>query len=241
MKYLDLTLPTVEANLALDEALLAESEEGDGPPVLRFWEQPDLAVVLGASCRFREDVHGEACRADGVVIARRSSGGGTVVIGPGALNVTVVLPLDAAPGLGAVDVAQRYVLDRIGAALRALGPPVTLQGSGDLTLGLRKFSGSAQRRLRRRFLVHASLLYRFPLEQIARYTALPRRQPSYREGRSHAEFLINLGLPCDQIRDAIRAAWLPPDHRIEPATVPEQRVRDLIATKFGDPAWIYRL
>ncbi len=45
-----------------------------------------------------------------------------MVVGPGTLNVTVVLPDDAAPGLGAVDRAQRYVLDRIAAAIRARGP-----------------------------------------------------------------------------------------------------------------------
>src|SRR5207244_3435454 len=83
---------------------------------------------------------------DGVAIARRASGGGTVVIGPGTLNVAVVLPAAAAPGLGAVDVAQAYVLGRIARALRGRGPAVELLGSGDLTLDRRKFAGSARPR-----------------------------------------------------------------------------------------------
>jgi len=103
MRYFEETLASVEENLALDEALLIQADAGDGIPVLRLWEPRGFAVVLGASRRLREDVRVEHCDADGVPIVRRSSGGGTVVIGPGTINATVVLRDDAAPGLGAVD------------------------------------------------------------------------------------------------------------------------------------------
>ena len=61
-----LHLATVEENLALDEALLIEADEGRAGAVLRFWESPRFAVVLGASRRLAEDVRVDACRADGV-------------------------------------------------------------------------------------------------------------------------------------------------------------------------------
>ena len=112
---------------------MIEADAGRGRPVLRFWEPADYAVVLGASCRLGDDVHVDACRADGVPILRRTSGGGTVVVGPGTLNVTVILPESAAPGLSAVDEAHRYVLDRIARSIRRAGPPVTLAGRGDLS------------------------------------------------------------------------------------------------------------
>jgi lipoate---protein ligase len=240
-RYLDETLPTVEENLALDEALLLAAEERGAGPVLRVWESPVLAVVLGASCRLNDDVAVELCRSEGVVIARRSSGGGTVLIGPGALNVTVVLPVDAAPGLAAVDTAQAFVLESLARSLSEAGQAIMVQGSGDLTLGDRKFAGSAQRRLRRFFLVHASLLYDFPIGLIVRYTRLPHRQPSYRAGRAHDEFLTNLRLPRETILDAVRASWLPT--KLTPARpeLPRDVVEELVGTKFGDPAWVTRL
>src|SRR5262245_11581272 len=165
-RYFEGALPGIAANLALDEALLIEADERQAGPALRIWEPDEPAVVLGASRRWRAEVKVETCRAEGVAIARRSSGGGTRVIGPGTLNMAVVLPAAAAPGLEAVDRAQTFVLARIAYAIRALGPPVELHGSGDLTLGRerRKFAGSAQRRLRTHFLVHATFLYGFPLE-----------------------------------------------------------------------------
>src|SRR5271157_5434874 len=61
MSLLDLTLETVEANLALDEALLIEADEGRAGAVLRFWDYPRFAVVLGASRRLAGDVRVDAC------------------------------------------------------------------------------------------------------------------------------------------------------------------------------------
>lgn len=241
LAYLDRTDPEIAVNLAIDEALLTAAEEGRSGPVLRVWEPAGLAVVLGASGRLEEDVDVERCRLDGVPVARRSSGGGTVVIGPGTLNVTVVLPADAAPGLKAVDEAQAYVLGRIARSISRFGPRVEVRGHGDLTIGDRKFAGSAQRRLRRFFLVHASIMYGFPIAPIVRYTRLPRRQPAYRNQRSHESFLTNIDMPRAELLAAVRFAWLPPDQPVQLVAVPEDLVDQIVKEKLGDPAWISRL
>ena len=240
LRYLDYTYPSIEANLALDEALLIATEEQAAGPTLRVWEPSSLAIVLGASCRLHDDVDVASCEADRVPIGRRSSGGGTVVVGPGTLNVTVVLPSDFAPGLTAVDTAQAYVLERTALALRRHGPEVGLQGLGDLTLGDRKVAGSAQRRLKRSFLIHTSVLYRFPIELIARYTRTPARQPAYRDGRPHVAFLTNLNLSRDQILSAVRSAWLAPGRPPDTAPLPDDLVRQLVRDRFDAPGWVER-
>ncbi len=240
MRFLDRTLPTIEEDLALDEALLIDVEEGRAGPLLRVWERPSPAIVLGASGRLLDDVIVETCRADRVPIARRSSGGGTVVVGPGALNFAVVLPRDFAPGLEAVDRAQSFVLEQLAGSLRARGVPVAVLGSGDLTIAGRKVSGSAQRRLKRHFLVHATILLDFPLDLIARYTRLPERQPDYREGRSHEDFVANLGVTRAELVAALRDAWGVDSDAIPPE-IPAELVASLVASKFGDPAWLNRL
>src|ERR671937_1831087 len=91
MRLLDLTLPALADNLALDEALLLEAEAGRGGEVLRLWEWPTPGVVLGSGCRLAEDVHEAACRADGVPVLRRASGGGTVLLAAGCLLYSLVL------------------------------------------------------------------------------------------------------------------------------------------------------
>ncbi len=238
----DSRFPDVADNLACDEALLLAAEERGGPAALRFWELDHPAVVLGASCRLLDNVRVEACRADGVPIGRRSSGGGTVVIGPGALNVTLVLPIDSEPAaFGSVDTAQRFVLERVAEALRVEVPGVVMLGSGDLTLGGRKFSGSAQRRLRHHLMVHASILYDFDLDLIDRYTTMPPRRPSYRDNRPHSEFVVNLPMGREQIVRAVGAAWGANPSPASDYAVPFELVNELSRRKFKDFGWIERL
>lgn len=228
-------------NLAIDEALL-ESAEDQGVSAVRIWRQSQFAAILGASCRLPLSLNVEACRSDGVVIARRSSGGGTVLIGPGALNVAAVWPIDAAPELRAVDAAQRFMMDRIAQELRGSGaePSVEVLGSGDLTIGGRKCAGSAQRRSRRFFLVHASLLVRFDLGRIERYLPLPPKQPEYRRDRPHRDFVVNFTASEAAIIDAVRRAWLGPDASWGEGPIPEDRVAAIMRGRLDDPAWIER-
>jgi lipoate-protein ligase A len=238
--FLDRTLPRTEENLALDEALLIEADEGRRGAILRIWEPETPAVILGASRRWRSEIVEEACRREGIPVFRRSSGGGTVLIGPGTLNVTLVLPDWAAPGLTAIDVAQSYVLERSAAALREIEPGVRVLGSGDLVIGDRKFAGSAQRRLRRWFLVHYTLMLEVPLADISRYLALPSKQPDYRRGRSHEDFLMNFPGPRTMVVDALRRAWLPSSSCLPFSEVPHTLIESLLSEKFANPAWIER-
>lgn len=236
----DVTLGDLAADLALDEALLIEIEERGVGGAVRFWERPELAVVLGASGRIGDDVRRDACLRDNVTIARRSSGGGTVLIGPGALNVTVVLRVSASPELRSVDTAQRYVLSRHAAAIGRLGVAVEVAGSGDLTIAGRKCSGSAQRRLKATVMIHATILYRsFPINLVNAYLCEPKRRPSYRGERSHDEFLTRS--PFD--RDAIVSALINEWSEIETFDFAAAlgRIEALTAHKFADPAWIERL
>ena len=242
MQCFDHTFADLASNLACDEALLIQAEEWDDPPVLRFWEVDHPAIILGASCRIDANVRLESVQAAGVPVARRSSGGGTVVIGPGALNVTVVLPISAEPvAFRSVDTAQQLVLSWVADALRPFGPEVVMLGSGDLTWRGRKFAGSAQRRLRNFLMVHASLLYDYELTQIDQYLKVPPRQPSYREGRSHADFVTNLPLDRASIVAAIAGIW-----GLEVGSLPDNPglldiIADLSRRKFGDNGWIERL
>ena len=76
------------------------------------------------------------------------------------------------------------------------------------------FTGSAQRRLRRSLLIHATILYEFSLPLIGRYLNPPPKRPAWPADRSHEDFLMNLPLSRDLIASAIRTAWLPADQPI---------------------------
>lgn len=234
LTLLDLTLPDPAANLALDEALLLAAEEGTAGEVLRLWESPAYAVVVGAGGSVAIDVNAAACEADRVPVLRRASGGGTVVIGPGCLCFTLVLRTDRAPGLDLIQPSARYVLGRVLDAIRPLVPDAALEGTSDLAVNGVKFSGNAQQRKRRYFLHHGTLLAGFDLDRLPRYLNPPERQPDYRRGRPHAAFVTNLPANTDALRQLLVAEWQP-ETDYHPILL--ARVSDLVAEKYGRDEW----
>jgi lipoate-protein ligase A len=235
MQYLGLTLPTPAENLALDEALLLRAEASEGGEVLRLWESPTPAVVLGAGGIVAADVDEAACAADGVPVLRRSSGGGTVLLGPGCLLYTVVLSYDRAAELGQIVPSYCYIFGRLSAALGV--PDLHCAGTSDLAVGDRKVSGNAQQRKRTHLLHHGTLLYAFDTSLLGRYLREPARQPEYRARRGHGEFVANLPLGRAEIEHRLRAAFGAGE---ETAEWPREHVAELVRTKYESPAWTRR-
>lgn len=238
LRLLDLTLSTAAENVALDEALLRSVEEADTGPVLRLWEPESYAVVLGRANKVEKNVDLGACRRDGVPIVRRCSGGGTVLLGPGALVFSLVLRVAPSDHLANVEGATAAVLDRVLSPLRERVAGLARKGTSDLAAGDVKVSGNAQRWLRTTFLHHGTLLYDFDLDRIGRYLTAPEREPEYRRRRSHGEFVTNLPLSRDDLRRALVDAW---DATLTPPEVPIALMRELVRTRYTDDEWTYRM
>jgi lipoate-protein ligase A len=237
MHFLDLTLANLAENLALDEALLLDAEDGRGGEVLRLWEWPQPAVVLGSGCRMSDDVDRPACLADGVPITRRASGGGTVLLAAGCLCYSLVLSYERDPALSEIRSSYVSILGRIRTALAENLSGVVCAGTSDLALSGLKFSGNSQQRKRHFLLHHGTLLYDFDIGQVDRYLRLPARQPDYRRGRDHVAFLTNIPISAAELRRCLRAAW---EAWANGISWPADLVRRLTAEKYSQPEWIER-
>ena len=231
------TFDTLDENLALDEALLLSAEAGESGEVLRFWEWPKYAVVLGAGGSIAIDLNEDACRADGVPIHRRASGGGTVLLGRGCLLFSLVLSYARAAELRDVNASYRWILRRICDALRPIAM-IEHAGTSDLAVAGRKVSGNAQQRKARNLLHHGSLLYDFDLRQVSTYLKQPEREPAYREAREHAEFVTNLGCTADELMRLIGNAFDAVPANINAAAT--ERVPSLIAERYSQTEWVRR-
>ena len=201
LELLDLTLNSPEQNLALDECLLAEVDQNLRAPLLRLWELPSHAVVLGRSCSAEIDVNEQACRKLNIPVLKRCSGGGTVVLGPGCLVYSFFLPVDRQrfsirDGIG-------HVLGIVEAAVREAGVESTHAGTSDLATKNYKFSGNSQKWSRHAVLHHGTILYSADLELIGQLLRQPQRQPEYRRDRQHAEFIQNLPVDVVELRRQI--------------------------------------
>ncbi len=234
MKTLTLTLTSPEYNLACDEVLLDQCEEG-GDECLRFWESDRPFVVLGYANRIHQEVNFHSCRVLGIPILRRRSGGGTVLQQPGCLNFALVLRIHEDGPTRSIVSTNVHVMETQACAVRSLlGVGVKVQGFTDLTLDGRKFSGNAQRRKRKALLFHGTFLFKADLSLISQVLPPPSKQPAYRKDRPHEEFLKNLPLEADRLREAVCKAWL----ANEPAPMPPMdRLDALVRNTYGDEAW----
>jgi lipoate---protein ligase len=228
----------LEQNLALDEALLLEAEAGSGSEILRFWEWERHAVVLGAASSLAREVFEPACQGHGVQIARRASGGGTVLLGQGCLLYSLVLSYRRSPELEGVRNSYRYILGAVRAAVAAFAPEVEVAGISDLATAGRKFSGNSQQRKRTHVLHHGTILYAFDATCAARYLPMPVRRPEYRGNRTHSAFLTNVPATAEVLKDRIRAAWNAND---PVGDWPRDRVAQLVREKYVRREWTRRL
>jgi lipoate-protein ligase A len=236
MQYLDPTLPSPAENLALDEALLLEAEAERMGEVLRCWELPAYAVIVGSGGSIAEEVNEAACTADGVPILRRCSGGGAVLLGPGCLCFSLVLSYER-ESIRDLRRSYVYILERIKQSLLPIAPGVVLAGTSDLALGELKVSGNSQRRLSRFLLHHGTLLCGLDCSRMERYLPPPKRQPAYRQGRDHRSFMTNLPASSGTLRQALRRAW---EAHGELADWPRSLTAELSRDKYTQREWTHR-
>jgi lipoate-protein ligase A len=173
-----MTEPTDGAtNMAIDEALWRGRQSGASPPTLRFfaWDPPTVSLGYGQPLDDAVDV--AACRALGVGLVRRPTGGSAIYHDGRERELTYSV-VAAVADLGvAADLLETYRW--IGAALlrglQTLGAPVEMiavpetggpapafcfarTGRYELEIGGRKVVGSAQRRQGACFLQHGAVM-----------------------------------------------------------------------------------
>lgn len=235
MKYIDLTLPTPEQNLACDEALLQWCEECSKIEIIRFWEPRDYFAVLGYSSKTELEVDLPSCQSRRIPVLRRCSGGGTVLQGPGCLNYSLILKIQDRTPLKGISDTNAFIMKSLKKALEPLiGPGIEIQGFSDLAFGTLKFSGNAQYRRRDYLLFHGAFLLSFDIALVKKFLLIPSRQPSYRQNRPHENFLTNLNFSSGPIKEALKQSW---DAREELPYVPFDRIHDLVRKRYGTEAW----
>jgi len=139
----------------------------------------------------------------GVPILRRDSGGCAIVAGPGCLMYSVVIRYSGREHLRLIDECHRHVLGIVRSALAPLVSGIQHVGTSDLAVNNRKFSGNSLRCKRDHLLYHGTILYNFKLSLIPVLLKRPPREPDYRAGRDHGDFVTNLPVKPDSVRQQL--------------------------------------
>lgn len=174
------------------------------------WIPDHVCVVLGQSNRYDQSLNLKAVKSDGIPVYRRPSGGEAVVLTNRMIVISVRENRDrlTSPQL----VFDRYNQKTI-TALEGLGVMnLSLRGISDIALGEQKLLGSSIYRKKGMVFFHAVLNVSQPPDIFERYLAHPVREPDYRRGRRHRDFVTSLsagGYPVEmgRLREAIEMVW----------------------------------
>jgi lipoyl(octanoyl) transferase len=197
-------------NMAIDEALLRSFDPAASLPVLRLYGWNPPALSMGRFQKAVEVLDLECCRADGVAVVRRVTGGG-VIYHADELTYSLVCAPGQIPPAGSIKDSFRVLTGFLLAFYRSLGldagyaadaaPGGIRLGertafcfagreSFDILAGGRKIGGNAQRRIKGAIFQHGSI----PLHNRAATGLLYMldHAPEYAEGTaSLAEFGVS--------------------------------------------------
>lgn len=238
----------IAAALGVAEALLEAARADAREIAAHIWRPSVHGVVLGSACRIGDEVDRDACRGRGIEVFRRVSGGGTVLLGPETWCYSCVLSKAIDPG--SIPDAFAWLHDVVIAALARLGVAAESAPISDLAVrmpggGLRKLAGHSQKRTRRGVLCEGTLLagpFPFPMSEVLRH---PPREPEYRRGRPHEEFVTDLralgaAAAFEDFAAALMAALGAAEARELPAGV-AARAEALARDRYRAPEWTERL
>ncbi|MCG8616199.1 MAG: hypothetical protein MI802_08275 [Desulfobacterales bacterium] len=153
------------------------------------------AVVAGRGSRLEREIHLDRVRADGVPVCRRMGGGCSVFLDPGNLIVSIAFP---AEGFGGIQTLFDRCSDWLIRGFSDISVDGVYQdGISDLVirdpkLGDRKVAGSCFYRTKGLAYYSAAILVTPELTKMDAYLRHPPREPEYRKGRCHSDFVAGL-------------------------------------------------
>jgi len=154
------------------------------------WIPDDYFLVLGQSNKAEKSLYLDKVEEDNIKVFKRPSGGESVILTPNTLVISVRL---LAEQLENPQISFKRINNIIIDALSALGvKDLGYKGISDICIGEKKILGSSIYRKRNLVFYHAVLNVSESIEQIGKYLRHPSREPSYRMGRDHLEFVTHL-------------------------------------------------
>lgn len=156
----------------------------------RIWHPDKTYLILGQSNKPETSLNLLSVEQDNVIVLKRPSGGETVVLTPNTLVIAVSFSVSELknPKQYFQQINHAIIL-----ALEASGiSGLSQKGISDIAIGEKKILGSSIYRRPGRVFYHAVLNVCETVDVIARYIKHPAKEPDYRKGRSHHEFVTSL-------------------------------------------------
>lgn len=240
---------TTAEGLALDDTLPLSVEHHHSPPVLHLYTFVPSAIV-GKYQDIRAALKLDRCRDRGIEYNRRSTGGGTVIMGPEILALGLGINVDY-PGIGhGVDALFETLSRVLIKALDPMGIRALFRPKNDLEVMGKKIAGlSAAAESGKSLLFHTSLLVNFdiPLMLDIMNTPLIKLHDKGYNCFSQRMTTVNREagrhIPVKDVMDAVQHSFAEEfnirfiEHT--PDSWEQDSVNRLIKERYTNPEWIF--
>lgn len=234
-------------HMALDEVLLHEVTTGRRPPTMRMWRWAECALVIGSHQSVMNEVDTAAAQDLRFIVTRRMSGGGTMLCEPDrTITYSMYLPDSMVAG---ISFRKSYALldDWAVNAFRGMGVPASYREINDIISPRGKIAGAAQARRRGFVLHHTTIAHSMDVAVLPRLVRIGRESLTTRGVRSAEKAVSPLSWfidrSCTEVAEDLQSSFAREFKASERALTREEleAAELLVATKYGQPAWINRL
>lgn len=165
---------------------------GETKPDFTFktWQPDNVYLILGQSNSIDDSLNDEQVEKDKITVYKRPSGGQTVILSPRTLVLSTTITASkfinpyvyfrTINGL-IINILQNFKITNL-----------HYKGISDIAIGEKKILGSAIYRNHQKVFYHAVLNVSQNTDMMEKYIKHPVKEPDYRLGRSHADFVTSL-------------------------------------------------
>ncbi len=155
-----------------------------------IWIPDKRYIILGASNKAEIALYIENVKQDNITVLKRPSGGQTVMLTPN--NLIVAVAFHQPNGLQPKDIFDQINSLIISVLEKEEIHNLSMKGISDIAIDGKKISGSAIYRKKDVLLYHAVINMGEPATTFERYLKHPTKEPDYRNGRKHSDFVTSL-------------------------------------------------
>ena len=234
MKYLTLPSTDPHYNMAFDEFCL--DKLGQDEPVFYLWRNRP-SVIIGLNQNPYAEVNLRFLEENGILLARRVTGGGAVYHDLQNLNYTIT------GRIRDLESDTSAYVETMVEALRKLGVPASRSGRNDILVEGRKCSGYAKRLSRDRLMIHGTLMYDVDISMLTQALSVPGSKLSAAGVASVRSRVANLkdflpGLPDIQsFRNALHEQLADGDGEIRLSPAQLEEIEQDAEPKFRTWEW----
>ncbi len=155
-----------------------------------IWQPDNIYLVLGQSNKIEESLFSEKVEADRISVLKRPSGGEAVILTPDTLVIsTVIIGKEIKKPHDYFDLFNNIIIKGL---FKAGIENAVKKGISDLAIENKKILGSSIYHKKDKLFFQSVLNVAENTGKIDKYIKHPKREPDYRKGRKHSEFVTSL-------------------------------------------------